>query len=205
MNTLFYSRKGGQGKTTHAVAFARHSDAHFVTFDYDNGTKALYGEMIPEGQFHEIAPTGKLVAYEGESHVFDFGGYLDDRIITTAKVCDQCVVPIAFQSPAEIKPFIDTVAELQKHNSNICILINNTEREYLSELRENIEGNFDFPVFVIPRSKFVSKLSVYGKTPIELFEGREVSLLQRHHLKNLAPIFAEFYDYLSKEKTNAKG
>jgi len=41
MNTLFYSRKGGQGKTTHAVAYARHTGAHFLTFDYDNGTRDL--------------------------------------------------------------------------------------------------------------------------------------------------------------------
>lgn len=200
MNTLFYSRKGGQGKTTHAVAYARHTGAHFLTFDYDNGTRGLYEALIPEGHFHEIAPTGELVAYAGEDHVFDFGGYLDERIIKTAKVCDQCVIPIAFQSPAEIKPFIDTVSELAKHNKNIVLLINNTEREYLDDLKEAIRKNFSFPIFVIPRSKFISKLSVYQKTPIELYEGGEASLLQRHHLKNLAPTFREFYDYLSKEK-----
>ena len=158
--------------------------------------------MLPEDHFHEITPTGKLIAYEGQSHVFDFGGYLDDRVITTAKVCDQCVVPIAFQSPAEIKPFIDTVAELQKHNSNICILINNTEREYLAELRENIEKSFSFPIFVIPRTKFIAKLSVYQKTPIELLESGEAPIFLRHHLKKLAPVMREFYNYLSQEKTN---
>jgi len=201
MNTLFYSRKGGQGKTTHAVAYARHSGAHFLTFDYDNGTRGLYEAMLPDGYFHEIAPTSELVAYAGESHVFDFGGYLDERIIKTAKICDQCVIPIAFQSPAEIKPFIDTVSELSKHNKNIILLINNTDKEYLEELKEAISKNFDFPIFIIPKSKFISKLSVYQKTPIELFEGDEATLLQRHHLKNLAPAFREFYDYLSKEKT----
>lgn len=200
MNTLFYSRKGGQGKTTHAVAFARHSGAHFLTFDYDNGTRGLYESLLPEDHFHEIAPTGELVAYAGESHVFDFGGYLDERIIKTAKVCDQCVVPIAFQSPAEIKPFIDTVAELAKHNKHIVLLINNTEREYLNDLKTAIRKSFDFPIFVIPKSKFVSKLSVYQKTPVELYEGREATFLQRHHLKTLAPAFSEFYAYLSKEK-----
>ena len=200
MNTLFYSRKGGQGKTTHAIAYARHTGAHFLTFDYDNGTRDLYSGFLPKDRFHEISPTGELVAYAGESHVFDFGGYLDERIIKTAKISDQCVVPIAFQSPAEIKPFIDTVAELSKHNSNIVLLINNTEREYLEDMKAAIRKNFDYPIFVIPKSKFVSKLSVYQKTPIDLYEGREVSLLQRHHLKNLAPTFREFYDYLSKEK-----
>jgi hypothetical protein len=200
MNTLFYSRKGGQGKTTHAVAFARYQGAHFLTFDYDNGTRGLYEGMLPAGRFHEITPTSKLVAYEGEDHVFDFGGYLDDRIIRAAKVCDQCVVPIAFQSPAEIKPFIDTVAELSKHNKHIVILINNTEREYLDDLQAAIRKNFSYPIFIIPRSKFISKLSVYQKTPLELLEGEGVPFLQRHHLKSLAPAFAEFYAYLSQEK-----
>lgn len=202
MNTLFYSRKGGQGKTTHAVLFARHSNAHLVTFDYDNGTRELYEDLLPDGYFHELTPADPLRAEEGESHVFDFGGYLDEKIITTASVCDQCVIPISYQSPAEIKPFIDTVTELAKHNKNISILINNTDREYIPELREALEKQFSFPIFVIPKSKFVSKLSVYKKTAIELFEGKEVSLLQRHHLKTLAPIFKAFNDYLSKDKTS---
>lgn len=200
MNTLFYSRKGGQGKTTHAVAYARHSGAHFLTFDYDNGTRGLYESMLPDGHFHEIGPTSPLVAYAGESHVFDFGGYLDERIIKTAKVCDQCVIPIAFQSPAEIKPFIDTVSELSKHNKNIIILINNTDREYIEELTASIRKNFSYPVFIIPKSKFISKLSVYKKTPIELYETKDASLLQLHHLKSLAPVFIDFYNYLSKDK-----
>jgi len=200
MNTLFYSRKGGQGKTTHAVSFARHSHSHFVTFDYDNGTKDLYGEFVGHDKFHEISPSGQLFAKKGEKHIFDFGGYLDDRIIKTAKICDQCVVPIAFQSPAEIKPFIDTVNELAKHNNNIILLINNTEKEYIDNLQKKIQDNFKYPIFTIPRSKFISKLSLYKKTPIELFEGKHVSLLQRHHLKSLVPLFKDFYNYLSKEK-----
>ena len=187
MNTLFYSRRGGQGKTTNAVSFARHTNAHFVTFDYDNGTRDLYEDMLPDNHFHEISPTGDLVAYEGESHVFDFGGYLDERIIKTARICDQCVVPIAFQSPAEIKPFIDTVSELAKHNDNIVLLINNTEREYLEDLKASIRKNFDYPIFIIPKSKFVSKLSVYKATPIELFEGNLLALEQE--LQKLSILF----------------
>ena len=200
MNTLFYSRKGGQGKTTLAVLYARQCKAHLVTFDYDNGTQELYGDLIPDRHFHQLTPADPLHAEEGESHVFDFGGYLDEKIITTAKVCDQCVIPISYQSSAEIKPFIDTVTELSKHNRNIIIVINNTDREHIAELREALDAQFDLPTFVIPKSKFVSKLSIYKKTPIELWEGREVSLLQRHHLKTLAPIFQEFFDYLSKDK-----
>ena len=200
MNTLFYSRKGGQGKTTLAVLYARHSTANLVTFDYDNGTRELYEDLISEGAFHQLTPADPLRAEEGESHVFDFGGYLDEKIITTAKVCDQCVIPISYQSSAEIKPFIDTVTELSKHNSNITIVINNTDREHLVELREALQTQFSFPTFVIPKSKFVSKLSLYKKTPIELLAGKEVSLLQRHHLKKLAPTFQEFFDYLSKDK-----
>ena len=137
MNTLFYSRKGGQGKTTHAVLYARHSKANLVTFDYDNGTRELYAELLPRDSFRELSPADPLHAKEGESHVFDFGGYLDEKIITTAKVCDQCVVPISYQSPAEIKPFIDTVTELAQHNKNIIILINNTGKRVYSRIRES--------------------------------------------------------------------
>ena len=42
MITFFYSIKGGQGKTTHAVGYAKHRGAVLVTNDIDTGTADIY-------------------------------------------------------------------------------------------------------------------------------------------------------------------
>lgn len=199
-NTLFYSRKGGQGKTTLSAMYAQYAGAHLTTFDYDNGSQQLFEALLPNNFYHELTPNDKLTANPEYSNVFDFGGYLDQRVKNTAKVCHQCVIPIAAESRSETKPFIDTVEELSKHNKNIIIVINKTEKAYAEALIEQIKKRYDFPIFVIPRSKFISKFADYGQNPITLLESGEASILQRHHLKTLAPKLKELFNYISKEK-----
>ena len=53
-----------------------------------------------------------LLTY-GENNVFDFGGFLDNRIINVAKFVDCCVVPFFYQSKADLVPTIQTVIELE--------------------------------------------------------------------------------------------
>jgi len=200
MNTLFYSRKGGQGKTTLSAMYAQYSNSHLTTFDYDNGSRQLFADLLPEGNYHELSPSSELSADPSKDNVFDFGGYLDKRITKTASVCNQCVIPISAESRSETRPFIDTIKELSKHNKNIVLVINKTEKLYAQALLEQIKKQFDYPAFVIPRSKFISKFADYGVTPIELLESGKASILQRHHLKTLSPILKSLFDYLSKEK-----
>lgn len=199
-NTLFYSRKGGQGKTTLSAMYAQYAGAHLTTFDFDNGSRQLFEALLPKNHYHELSPNDKLAANPEYSNVFDFGGYLDQRVKNTAKVCQQCVVPIAAESRSETKPFIDTIEELSKHNNNIIIVINKTEKAYTEALIEQIKKRYTFPIFVIPRTKFISKFADYGLNPVTLFESGEASILQRHHLKTLSPKLKDFFDYISKEK-----
>lgn len=198
MNILFYSRKGGQGKTSHAVAFAHYIQAKLITFDYGNGTAKKFGPMFPNDKFLEMRPNDPLEAYGDVDNVFDFGGYLDSRVLTVAKIADFCVIPICYQSDLDIEPFIHTVTELSKHTKKIVILINNTEKEYIKDIKEAISQHFPFPVFVIPKSKYVSRMPSTHETIFTLLDSEDTSILERFTLRKVAAPFKEFYSHITK-------
>ena len=77
MSVFFYSIKGGQGKTTHAVGYASYADALLVTNDFENGTAEIYQAALPQETI-EILKPGKTLAsvtnrYPAERIVIDFG------------------------------------------------------------------------------------------------------------------------------------
>ena len=105
MNILFYSRKGGQGKTTHAIGYAHYSKSNFYTNDYGNSTIEIFNPLFNEEvDFKELNPGENIKVKPKSSNVFDFGGFLDKRIISVAKYVDCCVIPIFYQSKTDLVP-----------------------------------------------------------------------------------------------------
>ena len=184
MNILFYSRKGGQGKTTHAIGFAHYIKADFTTNDFGNSTIEIFAPLFKNKnqEFRELKPDEKIEIDQDKSNVFDFGGFLDNRIINVAKFVDVCVVPLFYQSKADLVPAIQTILELEKYNKNIIILINNTDKEYIDQIRDALAKKFKHKIFVINRSKYINRLSDEGKTILDLFNQGK---LEKYMLKNL--------------------
>ena len=197
-NVLFYSRKGGQGKTTHAVGYAHYSKSSLVTNDFGNSTVSIYKDLFSEeGQtITELKPDQQDVdVSEDRGNVFDFGGFMDSRVIAVAKFVDYCVVPIYYQSKADLSPSVQTIVELEKYNKNIVIVINNTDKKDAELLEESVQERFSYPIFTIPKSRFINRLPDEGKS---VFQLSEEGGLNKHMLRNLLPRIEEFYSYLSK-------
>jgi hypothetical protein len=197
-NVLFYSRKGGQGKTTHAVGYAHYSKSSLVTNDFGNSTISIYQNLFnEEGQtIIELRPDQQDVDLsEDRGNVFDFGGFMDSRVIAVAKFVDHCVVPIYYQSKADLSPSVQTIVEIEKYNKNIVIAINNTDKKDAELLEESLKERFSYPIFTVPKSRFINRLPDEGKS---VFQLSEEGGLNKHMLKNLLPKIEEFYSYLSK-------
>ncbi len=193
INILFYNRKGGQGKTTHAIGLALYIKAFYITNDYDNSTAEVYSKLFPAKKFVELMPDSELTYNDDYNNVFDFGGFSDQRVITVAKFVDKVVIPISYQSAADLLPSIKTIEEMEKHNKNLILLINNTDKDYVPELREALQNIFDYPVFVIPRSRYISRLADEGKTVFDLFQAGG---LEKFMLRNLVPELEKIYNNL---------
>lgn len=197
MNILFYSRKGGQGKTTHAIGFASYKKADFYTNDFGNSTIEIFASLFKNKnqEFKELAPDEKIEIGQDKSNIFDFGGFLDSRIINVAKFVDCCVVPIFYQSRADLVPAVQTIIELEKYNKNIVILINNTDKEYIGQIQSALSKKFKHKIFIVNKSKYINRLADEGKTIFDLFNQGG---LEKYMLKNLVDQIKSFYNYLEK-------
>lgn len=196
MKVLFYSSKGGQGKTTHAISYAKHRGALYFTNDFESGTIEIYKDIFPDDQLHIIRNDEDLELDDSFDMVFDFGGWVDERIETVAEICDVVVVPIFFQSMADLMPCIKTVNTLSQFNENTVILINNTEKKEIENIKNGLTKRFpDKKIFVIKHSKFITRIANEGKT---LERIAEENPLNKYMLKGLTAQLDEFYNYLNK-------
>lgn len=196
MNLLFYSAIGRQGKTTHAIGYAQHTKAKLYTNDIQNATKELYRDMFKNGDFVEIGIGEEIEIDDSHNIIFDFGGYIDSRLVDVIKYVDACIVPISYQSKSEYIPAVRTINALAEHNDNIVILINNTAINLIPEVKEALEEAYpNYPIFVVNSSRYISRLANYQKTLFDLLEVG--GGLEKHRIKEtLIPQIKAFYDHL---------
>ena len=196
MNVLFYSVKWGQGKTTHAVWYTKYADLQLCTNDSQNATVDIYGSLFPEKPIIVLKPGEGINDIPDNWIVYDFWGFLDKRVVEVAQKVNLCVVPVYYQSIADITPAIKTIDALKEYNPNIIILINNSdpkETRYLETLFDELTPNI--PKFIINKSKYISKLPNEWKTISELFDENG---LNKYMLRNLLPQIKKMYSYIDK-------
>lgn len=72
----------------------------------DHGTADIYETALQEGHNVTLEPgqSGKDWAdhLEGQPLVIDFGGFVESRVIEAAKLADVTVVPLSYQSTADL-------------------------------------------------------------------------------------------------------
>jgi len=91
-------------------------------------------------------------------------------VLQAAKMVDVCVVPICYQSTADLMPAVKTILTLKQHNDNIVILINNTPQPEAGQLKAELLKRFtDHHIFIINRSRYIARLADEGKTLFDLF------------------------------------
>lgn len=199
MKILFYSIKGGQGKTTHAVWYAKHLWAKLLTNDFESGTADVYGSVLEPGQIVTIAPGEEIKVSDDENIVFDFGWWVESRVLQATEMADICVVPIYYQSTADLMPAVKTILTLEKHNENIVILINNTALADAKELQGVLAERFpNYRIFIVNHSRYIARLADEGKTVSEMmmsFRG-----LHRHMIKPIKAQIESFYEHLDVQE-----
>jgi hypothetical protein len=115
-------------------------------------------------------------------------------VIEAAQMANVCVVPLSYQSTADLMPAVKTVTALQPHCARIVILINNTSPEHVADLEHILRQRFPkVAVFVVNHSRYVSRIADDGLT---VFELAELGGLERHQLRHILPQIETLYGYL---------
>ena len=134
-NTLYFNTVGRSGKTSTAVIDALKRNAKLYTNDWHNITDELYADLFKKDHFVKIPqpvqkPDGTLDyglnIDSDDDIVFDFGGYVDERVEFVARYVDKCVVPVHYLGKDEGIQTIRIVQALLKLNTHVSILIKAT-------------------------------------------------------------------------------
>lgn len=111
-------------------------------------------------------------------------------------MADATIVPLSYQSTADLMPAVKTVAALQPHCANIAILINNTAPEHIKDLVGILAVRFPkMPVLIVNHSRYISRIADDGLT---VFDLAELGGLESYQLRHILPQVRKLYAFLDK-------
>ena len=166
-----------------------------VTNDLENGTSDIYEAALPPGRIYTLQPGKSLASirdrFKAKPLVIDFGGFVESRVIEAATMANVTVVPLSYQSTADLMPAVKTVSALQPYCATIVILINNPAPAHVGELHDILSARFPtVPVLVINHSRYISRIADDGLT---VFDIAALGGLERHQLRHILPQIERLY------------
>jgi hypothetical protein len=133
---------------------------------------------------------------KGAPLVIDFGGFVESRVIEAARMADITVVPLTYQSTADLMPAVKTVTALQPYCANIVLLINNTATAHVNDLKQIIASRFPkLPVMLINHSSHVARIADDGLSVPDI---AALGGIARWQLRNILPQVDALYTLLDK-------
>jgi hypothetical protein len=136
--------------------------------------------------------------FRAEPLVIDFGGFVESRVIEAAEMADITIVPLCYQSTADLMPCVKTVTAIQPHCRNIAILINNTAAAHVTDLKSILASRFPkLPILVVNPSRYISRLADDGLT---VFDLAALGGLEHYQLRNILPQIEALYGVIDKAR-----
>ncbi|RJQ14433.1 hypothetical protein C4553_01095 [Candidatus Parcubacteria bacterium] len=192
MKFTVYNYKGGVGKTRIALNLA-------LTLDFAIITNEIYiptiKKIIPDNKYIQLEKNQALETYPDEIDIiFDFGGGIDQRIITAIKQSNWVIVPVT-NDHDELEATINIIQEIEDIKKNIVVVANRTAQGDLEEIKKAISKHYSYPIFEVKKSKGLRNITKEGKSIKAMVEEGG---LKAHSYKALDQQFDKLINFLKK-------
>jgi cellulose biosynthesis protein BcsQ len=156
MKIVVFNLKGGQGKTSIAVNLALHYKAAIITNDSCSRLELI----LPKTAFREIDVKEKEIPnVDNVDVIYDFGGWLDPRIIPILKTADLVIIPIIFNGFLDLQKGVQSINEVLGYNKNVLVIANAVKGKDYMIVKSGVMGIFDkLPLIEIKKTTAFSKI-----------------------------------------------
>ncbi|NQU63595.1 MAG: hypothetical protein HQ517_04840 [SAR324 cluster bacterium] len=156
MKICVFNLKGGVGKSVISLNLA-------LTMGYNVVTNEQYGrieDVLPEKTFYRMKYNQKKAPdfADDANIIFDLGGYVDTKVSGVLLQSDCVLVPVVFGTRDDVQVSINSINEIQSHNSNIIIIANRTRKGDLERLEKIFHKLFDYPILEVKQSTALRKI-----------------------------------------------
>jgi MinD-like ATPase involved in chromosome partitioning or flagellar assembly len=188
---LIWSIKGGVGKTNIATELALRLDLPIIT----NEPYTTLSVIFDSKRLLQLKPNEKVPNFN-HPMIFDFGGYIDNRIVDVIKQVDVILIP-TIPEVTDIQMLIHTIMEIKEHNSNMAIIVNKYESEKdIESVQDVINKQFNnIPIFAIKKTRALPNIYVAKKSVKKMMED---SPLLNYSYKKVDKQFDEIVEFLNK-------
>ena len=167
-----------------------------LTMDYGVVTNDIYSPI--EEVFDnvlKVSPSEEFPDFPTDAEViFDLGGYIEARSITVLRNSKVVLVP-TINEYSILQTTINSVAEIEEYNTNICLIANRTKRGDYEEIRQILSRFYKYPIFEVKESQSIPAIFKKKKSIKAMVEEGG---LQKYHFQYLDRQFDKIIEFIRR-------
>lgn len=187
---LIWTIKGGCGKTSISAELILRLNYPAVT----NEKGSMLTHIVHKDRL-KILKDGEKIPNLDVGVIFDFGGYIDDRIKDAAKQSNFILIP-TLPEASDIQGCINTIQAIKEFNKNIIIIANKTKGNgCLETVKSTVKNIGEYPVFELKESRSLPNIYLEKKSIGQMMKDKP---LLKHAYKKINSQFDSLLEHLFK-------
>jgi MinD-like ATPase involved in chromosome partitioning or flagellar assembly len=188
---IVWTIKGGDGKTSIAAEIALRLGLPIITNEPYTTLDIIFNDDL----LLQLKRDEKVPNYDDCGMMFDFGGYIDERVIDAIKQSNYVLVP-TIPEVSDIQVLLNSIMEIKKYNNNIAVIVNKTESDKdIETVRTAVRQVGEYPIFEIKKSRALPNIYIEKKSIEEMVKTSKISAW---HYGKVDKQFEEIVNFITK-------